>query len=188
MILVGISDPGLLVLPTHRIVSGFPALDADRLASILGKHFEVEKVGIGEKGRSRLPGSESRWTAGKTCSASAPPTASGSRRGSGRRRRWPVSLRITARPGAAWRWRCCTSSCWIGCCPTRSAARRRAGTSICCTRRRTRRATAGSWRCSAGHDAPRRADRRQSGENAAEINVFLLRTAQRAGVRPLKGS
>ncbi len=50
MMLVGMSDPGLLILPTHRVISGFPALDADRLASILGKHFQVEKVGVGEKG------------------------------------------------------------------------------------------------------------------------------------------
>ena len=50
MMLVGMNDPGLLILPTHRIVSGFPALDADRLASALGTHFQVEKVGIGEKG------------------------------------------------------------------------------------------------------------------------------------------
>jgi len=50
MMLVSMSDPGLLILPTHRIVSGFPALDADRLAAILGKHFQVEKVGTGEQG------------------------------------------------------------------------------------------------------------------------------------------
>ena len=50
MMLVSMSDPGLIILPTHRIVSGFPALDADKLASILGKHFQTEKIGIGEKG------------------------------------------------------------------------------------------------------------------------------------------
>jgi uncharacterized protein (DUF1015 family) len=50
MMLVGMSDPGLLILPTHRIVSGFPALDAERLASVLGSHFQVERVGVGEKG------------------------------------------------------------------------------------------------------------------------------------------
>ena len=50
MMLVGMSDPGLLILPTHRIVSGFPALDAERLASILGSYFQVEQVGAGEKG------------------------------------------------------------------------------------------------------------------------------------------
>jgi Protein of unknown function (DUF1015) len=50
MMLVSMSDPGLLILPTHRIVSGFPALDAERLASVLGSHFQVERVGTGEKG------------------------------------------------------------------------------------------------------------------------------------------
>jgi uncharacterized protein (DUF1015 family) len=50
MALVGMSDPGLLILPTHRIVSGFPALDAARLAEVLKDHFEVEKVGAGEQG------------------------------------------------------------------------------------------------------------------------------------------
>ncbi len=50
MMLVSMSDPGLLILPTHRIISGFPALSADKLASILGKHFQVEKIGGGEKG------------------------------------------------------------------------------------------------------------------------------------------
>ena len=29
MMLVGMSDPGLLILPTHRLVSGFPGLTAD---------------------------------------------------------------------------------------------------------------------------------------------------------------
>jgi uncharacterized protein (DUF1015 family) len=50
MMLVSMSDPGLIILPTHRLVSGFPAMDADKLASILSKHFQVEKVGTGEKG------------------------------------------------------------------------------------------------------------------------------------------
>jgi uncharacterized protein (DUF1015 family) len=50
MMLVGMSDPGLLILPTHRLVSGFPGLTADRLAALLGEHFAVEKVGAGEKG------------------------------------------------------------------------------------------------------------------------------------------
>ncbi|HVS36338.1 MAG TPA: DUF1015 domain-containing protein [Gemmataceae bacterium] len=50
MMLVGMSDPGLLILPTHRIVSGFPTLNADRLASILKTHFQVERIGVGEQG------------------------------------------------------------------------------------------------------------------------------------------
>ncbi|HTU23633.1 MAG TPA: DUF1015 domain-containing protein [Gemmataceae bacterium] len=50
MMLVGMSDPGLIILPTHRLVSGLPALPADRLAEILAPHFTVERVGTGEQG------------------------------------------------------------------------------------------------------------------------------------------
>lgn len=48
MMLVGISDPGLLILPTHRLVSGFPGLSADALAEKLAPEFAVERVGAGE--------------------------------------------------------------------------------------------------------------------------------------------
>jgi uncharacterized protein (DUF1015 family) len=50
MLLVSMSDPGLIILPTHRLVSGIPDLRADRLASILQPHCTVEKVGEGETG------------------------------------------------------------------------------------------------------------------------------------------
>jgi uncharacterized protein (DUF1015 family) len=50
MMLVSMSDPGLLILPTHRLVSGLPALTSEQLQKMLGGHFEVEKVGTGEKG------------------------------------------------------------------------------------------------------------------------------------------
>ncbi len=50
MMLVGMSDPGLIILPTHRLVSGLPNLSAERLAEILAPHFHVERVGQGEKG------------------------------------------------------------------------------------------------------------------------------------------
>jgi uncharacterized protein (DUF1015 family) len=55
MMLVGMSDPGLLILPTHRLVSGLPGLTADRLAGVLAPHFRVEKVGQGE------PGARDAW-------------------------------------------------------------------------------------------------------------------------------
>ena len=51
------SDPGLVILPTHRLVSGFPDLDADQLASILGDAFPGRD---GRHGRTRAratPGS-----------------------------------------------------------------------------------------------------------------------------------
>ncbi len=50
MMLVGMSDPGLLIMPTHRLVSGLPGLTGDRLASVLSTHFTIEKVGTGERG------------------------------------------------------------------------------------------------------------------------------------------
>jgi uncharacterized protein (DUF1015 family) len=50
MMLVSMSDPGLLILPTHRLISGLPDLSAERLAELLGSNFTVEKVGTGEEG------------------------------------------------------------------------------------------------------------------------------------------
>ncbi|MCI0465069.1 MAG: DUF1015 domain-containing protein, partial [Gemmataceae bacterium] len=49
MMLVSMSDPGLVILPTHRLVSELPDLSADQLRAALGEHFEVEVVGRGEK-------------------------------------------------------------------------------------------------------------------------------------------
>jgi uncharacterized protein (DUF1015 family) len=50
MTLVGMSDPGLVILPTHRLVSGLPNLTADRLRAALHDHFDVEQAGSGEAG------------------------------------------------------------------------------------------------------------------------------------------
>src|SRR5205823_318323 len=48
MMLVSMSDPGLIILPTHRLVSGLPGLTAERLRGLLDKYFQVETVGSGE--------------------------------------------------------------------------------------------------------------------------------------------
>jgi uncharacterized protein (DUF1015 family) len=50
MMLVGMSDPGLVILPTHRLVSGLPNLTGEQLAALLAPHFKVERIGTGEKG------------------------------------------------------------------------------------------------------------------------------------------
>jgi uncharacterized protein (DUF1015 family) len=47
MMLVSMSDPGLLILPTHRLVSGVGELRADDLRTILAPHFEMVAVGTG---------------------------------------------------------------------------------------------------------------------------------------------
>jgi uncharacterized protein (DUF1015 family) len=50
MMLVSMSDPGLVILPTHRLVSGIPDVTADRLRGLLATHFQFETVGQGEQG------------------------------------------------------------------------------------------------------------------------------------------
>jgi len=47
MACVGMSDPGLLVLPTHRLLGGWPALSAAELEAKLAPHFQLETVGPG---------------------------------------------------------------------------------------------------------------------------------------------
>ena len=50
MMLVGMSDPGLLILPTHRLVSGLPGLTSETLIERLAPEFEVKVVGEGDAG------------------------------------------------------------------------------------------------------------------------------------------
>jgi uncharacterized protein (DUF1015 family) len=41
MMLVGMSDPGLLILPTHRLVTGLNSVNAVSMQEALAKHFEI---------------------------------------------------------------------------------------------------------------------------------------------------
>lgn len=45
MMLVSMHDPGLVILPTHRLISGLGALNAAQLRVILSPHFELDTVG-----------------------------------------------------------------------------------------------------------------------------------------------
>jgi uncharacterized protein (DUF1015 family) len=47
MMLVSMSDPGLLILPTHRLVSGLRGLTAVALAERLAPEFDVKEMGNG---------------------------------------------------------------------------------------------------------------------------------------------
>ncbi len=49
MMLVSMSDPGLVILPTHRLVSGLAGLKADQLRQALGEHFQLETIGTGDQ-------------------------------------------------------------------------------------------------------------------------------------------
>jgi uncharacterized protein (DUF1015 family) len=42
MMLVGMSDPGLQVMPTHRLLSGLSALSGDEVVKMFGSHFAIE--------------------------------------------------------------------------------------------------------------------------------------------------
>jgi uncharacterized protein (DUF1015 family) len=48
MMCVGMSDPGLVILPTHRLVSGLSGLTSEKLRSLLADEFEIEIVGAGD--------------------------------------------------------------------------------------------------------------------------------------------
>lgn len=49
MMMVGMSDPGLRVMPTHRLVKGLGNPSAERLRVQLSGHFDVDEVGKGPK-------------------------------------------------------------------------------------------------------------------------------------------
>jgi uncharacterized protein (DUF1015 family) len=50
MMLVSMHDPGLVILPTHRLVSGLGELGEQPLRNILGQHFELQSIGSGPAG------------------------------------------------------------------------------------------------------------------------------------------
>ncbi len=47
IMMVGMSDPGLQVLPTHRLISGWPDLSIVQLTAAISSHFSVERMGKG---------------------------------------------------------------------------------------------------------------------------------------------
>jgi uncharacterized protein (DUF1015 family) len=50
MMLVSMNDPGLLILPTHRLASGLSGLTGEELARRLEPEFELRLAGIGDAG------------------------------------------------------------------------------------------------------------------------------------------
>lgn len=47
MMCVSMSDPGMIVLPTHRLFRGLPSLTSEKLAELLRGHFDVQVAGEG---------------------------------------------------------------------------------------------------------------------------------------------
>ena len=54
MYLVSMSDRGLVILPTHRLVDGISEPTAEQLRQGLAKHFDLQAVGAGQEGAPRL--------------------------------------------------------------------------------------------------------------------------------------
>jgi uncharacterized protein (DUF1015 family) len=50
MMLVAMSDPGLIILPTHRLISGLPGMTAERLSGLLSSQFDLSVTGKGPEG------------------------------------------------------------------------------------------------------------------------------------------
>jgi len=48
MMFVSMSDPGLIILPTHRLISGLPDIVGGQLKAALATHFDCEIVGTGD--------------------------------------------------------------------------------------------------------------------------------------------
>ena len=44
---VGMSDPGMVVLPTHRLFRGLNSVSSNVLVSALNGYFDVEQLGAG---------------------------------------------------------------------------------------------------------------------------------------------
>lgn len=44
MFLADLSDPGLVILPTHRLVKGLESFDEDKVVAEMSKHFNVKKI------------------------------------------------------------------------------------------------------------------------------------------------
>lgn len=49
MMLVGMQDPGLQILPTHRLIAGLPDLTADQIETALAAHCDIERIGTGDQ-------------------------------------------------------------------------------------------------------------------------------------------
>ncbi len=147
MMLVSMNDPGLLILPTHRLVSGLPELRAEQLAETLKSSFRLERIGTGEQGArdtwDLLEADGGQNVLGLGTVADGVWQLA--------RLQTPEMMdRLASGQSPAWRvWRSASSTswCWITCWPASWASSRSASTSICCARCWTAsRAASASWR------------------------------------------
>ncbi len=58
--LVSFSDPGLVVLPVHRLVSNVPAAVLTKFKNTLGQHFDLVSAPLGQNGLPEIAGAVTR--------------------------------------------------------------------------------------------------------------------------------
>ena len=105
MMCIGMSDPGLLVLPTHRLFRGARTLTFEQLADKLGGAFDAAAGWARGPPRPTTSGKKSKRPATRSRSACTPkrqPLDAGHADGPRRRARWPRSPPNTAATGRAW--------------------------------------------------------------------------------------
>ena len=151
MMLVSMQDPGLVILPTHRLVSGMGDDDGRPAANpLLGQHFQVDTVGTGPAAAKEA------WEL-----IEADGIAGAARLRHGRGRHLATSARFQS-PELMANWPPTTATAWRGLAVAvlhrlvldklvSSAARRQAGMHLCAFAargdRRRRRASNASWPC-----------------------------------------
>ena len=189
MMLVSMSDPGLIILPTHRLISGFP--DAGRRPVGVDSWHSISRSRRSASARKApaTPGRLIEADGGQdllgfgTVADGVWQTARfavAGRDGPSRRRHSPawrglaVSVLHVAGTGAL------LPAASGGKAECKYVHLLREVTDAVAAKRQVSVGRAGAAR----HDAARRSDRRQPGEDAAEINVFLSQIAQRTGVQP----
>jgi uncharacterized protein (DUF1015 family) len=183
MMLVGMGDPGLVILPTHRLVSGLPGLSADRLRALLAPHFHVERVGEGDAGareawdRIEMDGGQDLLAFG-TVADGTWQTA---------RFRAPAEMaRLASGHGAAWRG-LAVSVLHVLVLEHLLAGQGRPSCQYVHLLREVAEAAA-ARRCDLavlvppGDDGPRGDDRGRPGKDATQVDVLLSEIAQRVGV------
>ncbi len=111
MMFIGMSDPGLIVMPTHRLFRGLPEMTSDELIEKLGTNFTTRVAGEGtdlaptiweeietdgDQGTLGLYAkADDRWVIARLTDI-------------GRARMAEVAARAHARTGKAWASRSCT--------------------------------------------------------------------------------
>lgn len=184
MMLVGMSDPGLIILPTHRLVSGLPNVTTQQVKDAVKDHFDiVEFFGtdatacwehIAMDGSQSILGfgtaADGQWFAAKLRDTAAMAALA------------PNQSEEWRRPRRQHLAQACAGEAGAGKARSQADARLRPPVEGSDRRHRGEELPVGGLGA-AGHDEPRGGDRRQTRKDAAEEHVLLPEAAHRNGVQ-----